>query len=264
MSMHETLEHTEHISHAGGHGHGDQGGGVQLGTFIGITMAMLGVLLAFCAAKVGGERTELVHSLVEQSNAHAQYHAQDVKHRVAVIALQQVHATALSKSGGDSLNKADVAAMARTCERYLTESDLAKTWAHSFDTAVVTHIEASEKYETAQLCSEIGIVLASVALLIKKRVPWLFALALGLAAIGIVGQTYVHTGHVIEETEHKIHTAEHAYAEARKAGKTTNDEAELIASVYAWAGVPPKPAAAPGAPAHGEAHGEAPAEPAHH
>ena len=34
-------------------------------------MALLGVLLAFASAKVGGERTELVKTMVEQQTAHA-------------------------------------------------------------------------------------------------------------------------------------------------------------------------------------------------
>src|SRR5258708_35121433 len=113
MELKDTLEHTEHITHAA-HGHDDGHGSdpkQRLGTYIGITMAVLGVLLAFCAAKVGGERTELVQALVQQSNAHAQYHAQDVKHRVAVIGLQQVHATAF-RSGAGTLNKSDVLGIA--------------------------------------------------------------------------------------------------------------------------------------------------------
>ncbi len=61
-------EHSEHIAHAG---HGDHGTDSKLSTHVGITMAILGVVLALCAAKVGAERTELVHSLVEQQNAHA-------------------------------------------------------------------------------------------------------------------------------------------------------------------------------------------------
>src|SRR5690349_13942696 len=90
----KTLEHAEHISHAG-HGHGDghdAHAAEKLGTYIGITMAILGVLLAFCAAKVGAERTELIEVLVEQQHAHAKYQAQDIKHRLAVNNLRQLHA----------------------------------------------------------------------------------------------------------------------------------------------------------------------------
>jgi hypothetical protein len=50
MSAHAALEHSEHIAHAGL-------GGDRLGTYIGVTMAILGVLLAFSSAMVGSERT---------------------------------------------------------------------------------------------------------------------------------------------------------------------------------------------------------------
>ena len=93
-SAHEVLEHMEHVGHAGGHDHDDKHTHrFGFSMLVGITMAILGVLLAFAGAKVGGERTELVKALVEQQHAHAKYQAQDIKHRTAMIALRQVHAT---------------------------------------------------------------------------------------------------------------------------------------------------------------------------
>ena len=59
--MGEVDELAEHIAHAGEAGH--------LGKYLGITMACLGVLLALCAALVGGQRTELIATMVEQTNA---------------------------------------------------------------------------------------------------------------------------------------------------------------------------------------------------
>lgn len=249
MELKDTLEHTEHISHAA-HRHDERGGHLdsKLGTYIGITMAVLGVLLAFCAAKVGGERTELVQALVEQSNAHAQYHAQDVKHRVAVIGLQQVHATAFG-SGADTLNKSDVLGMAGTVERYLKESNLAKDWAASFDPAVFAHVHAQESYEKAQLGSEVGIVLASVALLMRRKALWIVAIILGVISIGIVGTTYVHTASVVKVAEEKIEETSKVYEEARTKDKTTESEAQLLSSIKAWAGVPAA-ASAPAAEPH--------------
>ena len=66
-------------------------------------MAVLGVMLAIASAKVGGERHELVKSMVEQENAHSRYVTQDLKHRVAVISLRELRATLpilSSKAGG--------------------------------------------------------------------------------------------------------------------------------------------------------------------
>ena len=68
----ESLERAEHTGHAGHGGHD----GSPLPMRVGITMAILGVLLAFAAARVGYERAELVQYLVEQQHAHAKYQAQ--------------------------------------------------------------------------------------------------------------------------------------------------------------------------------------------
>ena len=241
MELKDAMEHTErmeHAAHAHGHGpadHGESHKSLSMG--IGITMAMLGVLLAFCAAKVGGERTELVQSLVEQSNAHAQYHAQDVKHRVAFIALEQLHATAFGSAPG-TLDKHDVLAMADTVDRYLAESGLAKEWSASFDASVQAHVQAQESYETAQLFAEIGIVLASVALLMRRRVLWFVALALGLSSIVLVGKTYWHTKQVVSVAERHTEEAANLYLEARSRNKTTASEKALIESIRGWAGRP--------------------------
>lgn len=86
MSVEQAREHSEHIAHAG---HGD-----RWAMSVGITMTILGVMLAFSSALVGSERTLLVQKRVAQQNAHAKYQAQDVKHRVSFLALAQVHATA--------------------------------------------------------------------------------------------------------------------------------------------------------------------------
>ncbi|HSY51763.1 MAG TPA: DUF4337 family protein [Thermoanaerobaculia bacterium] len=245
MELKDSLEQSEHIAHAA-HGHDEGGHGdpkQRLGTYIGITMAVLGVLLAFCAAKVGGERTELVQALVEQSNAHAQYHAQDVKHRVAVIALEQLHATAFG-TAPDTLNKSDVLAMADTVDRYLKESNLAKDWSSSFDPAVLAHVHAQESYESAQLGSEVGIVLASVALLMRRKALWIVAIVLGVISIGIVARTYVQTTAVVKVAEEKIEETAKVYNETRAKDKTTDSETQLLSSIRAWAGAANTPAAA--------------------
>ena len=79
----ELLEQMEHAGHAGGHGdHGHGGGDQNSGRAIGITMALLGVMLAFCAAMVGSERTELISTMVEQANKWGIYQSETTKFRV--------------------------------------------------------------------------------------------------------------------------------------------------------------------------------------
>ena len=85
---HEIAEHIEHAAHGDkGHGHG---GGV--GRLAGITMAILGVLLALCAALVGGARTDLIATMVEQSNTYGKYQAQRMKFRMTMTELATLHA----------------------------------------------------------------------------------------------------------------------------------------------------------------------------
>ena len=238
MSTHEVLEHSEHIAHAG-HGGGDgHAAHSTLGTWVGITMAVLGVLLAFCAAKVGGERTELVQTLVEQQNAHAKYQAQDIKHRVAFLDLQTVHAV-----GAQNADKKDLVQMAKTVDRYLEESQLAKEWVETFDGIIGAHVVAQEHFETAQLAAEIGIVIASVALLTKKRLAWYASLVLGICALGIVGYTFQHTGHIVSDGMKKAAEAETKYRTARNADKTTAYEKQFVEEILESAGA--------AAPAHG-------------
>lgn len=307
--MGNPLEHAEHISHANheeGHGpEGDHAAHSKLGTYIGITMAVLGVVLAYCAAKVGAERTELIQALVEQQHAHAKYQAQDIKHRVAVSNLRQLHAvipaadlerildadlkkidddaatpaavapakpegaavkaeapradgsagvaatTKAARALGHSLtasvtpNKADAALLAATVDRYRSEADAANLWVEAFNPAIHAHVAAQERFELAQLLAEIGIVIASVALLIKRKLPWYAALGLGIASLGYVGTTLASTGHTVHEAEVKIEETGKEYRDLRSAHKATEADDVLVAEVRKWAGVSAAPAAAP-------------------
>src|SRR5258708_6649109 len=118
--MSEFVEHMEHAGHAGHeeHGHG------KLGTYVGLTMAFLGVLLALSSALVGGQRTELIATMVEQTNTATKYQALSTKYRVLLAQLRQLHSlqpdTAVYKKWDDeskklagSVGAADVAKVAR-------------------------------------------------------------------------------------------------------------------------------------------------------
>src|SRR5580704_18410511 len=97
MAIHELAEHIEHAK--GGHGEGHGKGGPSKA--IGITMAMLGVMLAFCAAMVGAARTELIATMVEQSNRFSLYQAESMKYRVIDADLEMLHAITPTKKEVD-------------------------------------------------------------------------------------------------------------------------------------------------------------------
>jgi hypothetical protein len=307
-NAHETLEHAEHAAHAG---HGG-----KTGTYIGLSMAVLGVLLAFCSALVGAERTELIKTMVEQQNAHSKYQAQNTKHRMVLTQLLTAHSTmvtpaeaaeadaeldALAKKAAaqaapppvdakapgspaaptmpavakpaapaaaaadgntallieglkivtrritDSLapQKEDVRSLVGLAKKYETERDAAKEWSESFDEAVEAHTESAERYEWGQLAAEVGIVIASIALLMSSKKIWSASLVLGVLAIGIVAHTRmtIHT-HLVE-AEHKIEEHGKVYRELRKNQSLGDEESALIKSVEAIVGTVSAPKAAP-------------------
>jgi hypothetical protein len=237
----EHLEHMEHAAHAGEHAHG---GGEshnpahgRLSTFIGISMAVLGVIMAFASAKVGGERTILVKSMVEQEDAHMRYVTQDLKHRIAVISLRQLRATlpALTASSGatTTVNGKEMVALARTVQRYYHESQVAGQWADAYTPGIQAHVEGQEYYEWGMLCAEIGIVIASVSLLLRRRTVWYLAIALGVASVAVLTFTYLKTEPVVRAIEEKTAEAAKVYRTLRAADKTTAADDMLVNEVLA-------------------------------
>jgi len=237
----DSLEHMEHAAHAGEHERHS-----RLSTYTGITMAVIGVILAFASAKVGGERTELVKSMVEQQDAHMRYITQDIKHRVAVISLYQFRGTIAAlpdrsrpKSGDSRSPDAEaMVRMADTVRRYLGESKAAGAWSDAYDPVVRAHVEGQDNYELGMLAAEIGIVMASVALLLRRRLIWYIAIALGVISIGVMIATYARTAPVVHESEKKIEEYARAYRELRAADKTTQADDALVNEVLAAYGKP--------------------------
>ncbi len=309
----ELLEQMEHAGHAGG-GHGDAHGDAQghgsVGKHIGISMACLGVLLAFCSALVGGTRTELVKTMVEQTTAQAKYQAQAIKYRVVVTQLQALVAglprpaelAAADASFARLEAEADTAPKdpkpvsesprvpsptaglrlatrqmvdllapskdallksATLVHNYRLERDAASDWIDSFDTVIRAHTEAGEHYEWAQLCAEVGIVIASIALLFSSRKVWSIALALGAVAVGILGWTYTTTRAELREAEHRIEESGHKYRFLRKALDDRAEEEEMLRGLWSTYGVKPPVDPVPPTEEHGGEHGkpgEAPKE----
>src|ERR1700682_2752456 len=89
---HEKLERAEHAAHGEGH----QGNSNKL---FGVTMALIGVLIAFCSAMVGSERNELTRTMIEQTQAHADFTAASTKFRLIMIELEKQRARVSAARG---------------------------------------------------------------------------------------------------------------------------------------------------------------------
>ena len=72
---HEKLERAEYAAHEGNH----HGGHNKL---FGVTMALIGVLIALSGAMVGSERNELTRTMIEQTQAHATFTSASTKFRL--------------------------------------------------------------------------------------------------------------------------------------------------------------------------------------
>jgi hypothetical protein len=217
---HEKLEHAEHAAHSEEHGGGHN-------KLFGVTMALMGVLIAFCSAMVGSERNELTRAMIEQTQAHSDYTAASTKFRLIMIELEKQRArvaSARDPAGGIS----PVERFIELAGDYTKERKLSKNWADSYKPLVNAHFDAAEGYEKAQFIAEIGIVLASLAVLLASRSAWMISVFLGVACVIQVGRTYFPTRHVLDEVEVRIRQADEAYEDLRKSHVGANEDEQII------------------------------------
>lgn len=228
MSAHQNIEHAEHAAHSSDHGESHAGHN----KLFGVTMALTGVLIAFCSAMVGSERNELTRAMIEQTQAHSDYTAASTKLRLIMIEIEKQHAriaSARDPQGGWS----PVPRFVKLADDYTKERNLAKNWADTYHPLVEGHFDAAEGYERAQLIAEIGIVLASLAVLLTSRPAWMLSVILSVFCVGQLGRTFIHTSNVVRVSHEKIHKAEEAYTELRKGHVGENDDEKAIDRVDA-------------------------------
>jgi hypothetical protein len=225
---HETLERAEHAAHSGGHGdHGSHKGSAKL---IGLTMALIGVLIALCAAMVGSERNELTKAMILQTQAHSDYTSASTKFRLVMLDLENLRgaqATAGNAAPGAQASPV-LERFIRLYMDYSTERALSKTWADSYQPLVEAHFEAAEGYEKAQLIAEIGIVIASLGVLLASRTAWVISILIASLSIGQLGRTLVHTRSSVGSDEVKVEKAEEAYQDLRKAHSGANEDEKTV------------------------------------
>jgi len=226
--MSGALEHAEHASHAGH-------GGNPIGKYIGLTMAVLGVLLAFCAAKVGSERTELTKALVEQSQAQTESQANQMKYRLVMLDIEKIRgAISPEDLTANKLSKQDSATLDRLIglySKYFADKEANKAWVSAFHPLIEAHFVAAEQFEHAQLVAEIGIVVASIALLMSNRLYWFVSLVLGGVSVALVVTTYTGVTKSVYQSEHQIEEAHETYQHLRKVSDPNVEDLRTIESL---------------------------------
>lgn len=216
MGAHENLEHAEHAAHSG-----------HTGKHIGVTMALLGVLIAFAAAMVGSQRQELITSLMDQSWAHSSYTAAAVKYRMVMLELQKARGTSPAATSAENASPA-LKGFLRLYANYTEERKLAEAWDNNCEGLIDAHFDAAEGYEHAQLIAEVAIIIASIAVLMASRTAWLVSVVIGVLSLGQIGYTFASSRAAIHEHHDKVHHAQEAFEELiAKHLDTAEDEATV-------------------------------------
>jgi hypothetical protein len=223
------MEHAEHVAHAASEHEAKN-------KRIGVTMACIGALIAFCAAMVGSERNELTRTMMEQTQAHSDYSGASVKYRAIMMELekQRGRLAVLGENNGKSPAAMDIAVAKRFLRLsvdYSQERDLSKRRADSYKPLVDAHFEAAESYEKAQLFAELGIVLASLAVLLGNRPVWLASIALAAVCLGQVALTSLRTNRTVQQGLSVVRHAEEEYQDLRARHVGADEDAKTLEAI---------------------------------
>ena len=241
MSIQELTEKIEHVAHQG-----HDASHKSSSKSIGITMAILGVMLAFSAAMVGAQRTELVKTMVLQSNKWGLYQSETTKFRVIEADLEMLKSLSPTKAEVEKIEttlrekrrpsgKSDdedtaelkdliassaedmaqlvtpdpkeVTRFKKLAREYARDVKEAKEDADAYDSSIEVHQQSAERYEWAQLAAEVGIVVASIALLLASRLISVISVCLGFVCGGTLGFNIFHTHTAEVAAEQKIKAA---------------------------------------------------------
>jgi hypothetical protein len=212
-SLKEKLERTERIAVSSKH--------------IGLTIALIGVLIACCAAMVGSEQNQLTRTMTEQTQAHSDYTGASTKFRIVMVELEKLrHESSLGST--EAGPPQELKRFLRLSLDYSRERDFAKTWADTYQPAVEAHFDATEGYDNAQLFAEIGIVVASLAILLSNRPAWLLSILLAVISIGVLTSTFLKTRRTVSHAVGNIRQAENAYQQLRKAHLAANGDQRIL------------------------------------
>jgi hypothetical protein len=233
-NAHQEMEHAEHIAHSGGdHGGSDHG---SKNKRIGVTMACIGALIAFCAAMVGSERNELTRTMMEQTQAHSDYAGASVKFRAIMIELEKQRGklVVIAENNVKVSSTMDMAVVKRFLKLstdYAEERELSKKWSESYKPLVDAHFEAAESYERAQLIAELGIVVASLAVLLGNRSAWIVSIVLSACCLVQLMLTAAHTRKTVDRGLVLVEHAEGEYHEMRERHVGANEDARTLEAV---------------------------------
>jgi hypothetical protein len=213
-SLREKLERAESAAHVSS-------------KHIGVTIALIGVLIAFCAAMVSSEQNELTRTMTEQTQANSDFSGASTKFRIVMDELEKLR----SQSSPESTDGGRLPGLRRFLQLsldYSRERDFAKTWVDTYQPAIEAHFDAAEGYEKAQLVAELALIVASLAILLSNRSAWVLSILLGVICIVMLTSTFLKTRRGVSRALGNIRQAENTYQQLRKAHLAVNQDEQTL------------------------------------
>lgn len=147
---------------------------------IAITIAVLAVILSFVNIKGDNAKTESILRTNEATNKWGYYQSKSIKHHV--VEAESELLAALSAQNPTAIT--DAAAiherLAKNLERYDKEKEEIKATAEKLEHEAKEDGEINDRCDFGALFLQLGIVIASVAILTRWRLLWIISILLGL------------------------------------------------------------------------------------
>jgi len=194
---HEQLEHAETVEHAGGHN-----------KQIALLIAVLALFLSFAETLGKSAQTEAIGLNIKSSDTWNFFQAKTIRQtalRTAAEAMEIV-AAATTDEGMKAARGKQIEKWQQTVARYESDPkekdgrkelrELAEHYEHERDTALARY----HHYEVASAALQIGIVLASAAV-----ITGMMALVHGAIGLGVVGLVFMALGFFNPQYLHSLH-----------------------------------------------------------
>ena len=224
------MDHTEHIHHTG-HDSGNR----QFTKFMGVTIAIIGVLIALCGDLESNQKDDFIRSMIDQSRVHANYASYSVKYRMIMMEMEKARVAVSPASGGGIADSKklpiELNRLLGLYSYYSKERKLALEWSESYDALITAHFDAASGYEKAVLLAEVGIVLASLGILFSSRIAWIASIVLALLCFAQASFTWVHSTKTIHSATAGVTEAEATFKDLRKDHLETHEDEMTVDAV---------------------------------
>ncbi len=153
---------------------------------VGLTIAVLAVLLAVVSSLGNSEDNEKIVNEVKASNHYAWYQAKRIREAMNDIAVEQLRAGLLA-GNATSAQQSKVEAMAQRYQaknlEYKAENAEIQQKAHGFMNQAALSARKGDRFDLAEVFLQVAVVLCSVTLLTNQR--GFFRSGLLVAAVGV-------------------------------------------------------------------------------